>query len=294
MDSAADRALATVRTVSDLRRIVARWRQGGKSVALVPTMGALHEGHLSLMRLARQTCDRVVASIFVNPQQFAPHEDFGAYPRQEARDAAQLAGEGVDLLYAPPVSVVYPDGFSTTISVAGVSEGLCGFFRPQMFPGVATVVTKLLLQAGPDVAVFGEKDYQQLQVIRRLVNDLDIPVQVLGGATVREPDGLAMSSRNAYLTPEERAVANKLHATLRGVADAVVQPKQSVDAILADARKGLLETGFRDVDYVELRDAETLVPVERVERPARVLAAAWLGRARLIDNVAVDPTVPVR
>ena len=290
MDSAVDLALATVRTVTDLRRTVARWRQGGKSVALVPTMGALHEGHLSLMRLARRTCDRVVASVFVNPQQFAPHEDFGAYPRQEARDAAQLAGEGVDLLYAPPVAAMYPDGFSTTITVAGVSHGLCGHFRPQMFPGVATVVTKLLLQAGPDVAIFGEKDYQQLQVIRRLVRDLDIPVQVVGGPTVREPDGLAMSSRNAYLTPEERAIANRLYAALHAVADAVIQPDPTVKTILSKARQGLLATGFRDVDYIEVRDAETLDPVERVDRPARVLGAAWLGRARLIDNVAIEPT----
>ena len=291
MDSAADRALATVRTVSDLRRTVARWRHGGKSVALVPTMGALHEGHLSLMRLARQTCDRVVATIFVNPQQFAPHEDFGAYPRQEIRDAAQLAGEGVDLLYVPPVSEIYPEGFATTVTVAGISEGLCGFFRPQMFPGVATVVTKLLLQAGPDAAVFGEKDYQQLQVIRRLVRDLDIPVRVIGGPTVREPDGLALSSRNAYLTPDERAVANRLHAALRQVAEAMTRPEPAVPQILAEARAGLLGSGFREVDYVELRDAETLVPVERIDRPARVLAAAWLGRARLIDNVAVDPPI---
>lgn len=289
MDSAADLALATVRTVADLRRIVARWRQGGKTVALVPTMGALHEGHLSLMQLARQHCDRVVATIFVNPQQFAPHEDFGAYPRQEVRDAALLAGEGVDLLYAPMVTEMYPEGFSTTVTVAGVSEGLCGAFRPQMFPGVATVVTKLLLQAGPDAAIFGEKDYQQLQVIRRLVRDLDIPVRIVGGPTVREPDGLAMSSRNAYLTPAERAVANRLYATLGQVADAAQAGTPPVAEALATARESLLAAGFRSVDYIELRDAETLQPVDRLDRPARALAAAWLGRARLIDNVPVTP-----
>ncbi|NBC33811.1 MAG: pantoate--beta-alanine ligase, partial [Alphaproteobacteria bacterium] len=268
MDSAADLALATVRTVADLRRIVARWRQGGKTVALVPTMGALHEGHLSLMQLARQHCDRVVATIFVNPQQFAPHEDFGAYPRQEARDAALLAGEGVDLLYAPLVTEMYPEGFSTTVSVAGVSEGLCGTFRPQMFPGVATVVTKLLLQAGPDAAIFGEKDYQQLQVIRRLVRDLDIPVRIIGGPTVREADGLAMSSRNAYLTPAERAVANRLYAILCRVADAAQAGTPPAAEALATARESLLAAGFRSVDYIELRDAETLAPLDRLDRPA--------------------------
>lgn len=289
MDSAVDLALATVRTVADLRRVVSRWRQGGQSVALVPTMGALHEGHLSLMHLARRTCDRVVASIFVNPQQFAPHEDFGAYPRQETRDAALLAGEGVDLLYAPLVTEMYPPGFSTTVTVAGVSEGLCGTFRPQMFPGVATVVTKLLLQAGPDAAVFGEKDYQQLQVIRRLVRDLDLPVQIVAGETVREADGLALSSRNAYLTPEERAIASRLYATLCRVAKAAEAGETQVADVLAEARESLLTAGFRSVDYVELRDAESLEPVERLDRPARALAAAWLGRARLIDNVPVSP-----
>lgn len=288
MDSAADLALTTVRTVAELRRVVARWRQGGKTVALVPTMGALHDGHLSLMRLARRRCDRVIATIFVNPQQFAPHEDFAAYPRQELRDAALLAGEGVDLLYAPLVGDVYPQGFATTVTVAGVSEGLCGAFRPQMFPGVATVVTKLLLQAAPDVAVFGEKDYQQLQVIRHLVRDLDIPIDIVGGATVREEDGLAMSSRNAYLTAAERAVANRLYAALIDAADAIQTGSWPVETILDAGRSRLLAAGFASVDYLELRDAETLQPVKQVERPARVLVAAWLGRARLIDNVPVE------
>ncbi|HRQ83025.1 MAG TPA: pantoate--beta-alanine ligase, partial [Azospirillaceae bacterium] len=213
--------LAVSRTVADLRAQVAAWKAAGLRVALVPTMGALHDGHLSLVRRGRELADRVIASVFVNPTQFAPHEDLASYPRDEAGDAAKLASAGCDLLYAPSVAEMYPAGFATAMSMTGPAEGLCGAFRPQMFGGVALVVTKLFIQAAPDVAVFGEKDYQQLQVIRRFVRDLDIPVRVEGVPTAREPDGLALSSRNAYLSADERARAPELNAALRQAADAL-------------------------------------------------------------------------
>lgn len=276
-----------VRTVAELRARVAAWRAAGLKVGLVPTMGALHAGHLSLVTAARREADRVVASVFVNPTQFGPNEDFSAYPRQEARDALMLAEAGAHLLYAPGVCEMYPEGFATTVSVAGLSEGLCGDVRPGHFQGVATVVSKLLLQALPDVAVFGEKDYQQLQVIRRVVRDLDIPVAVRGAATVREADGLAMSSRNAYLTAAERAVAPALHRVLSGLADRLAGGGEAAAPLLDQGRRDLLAAGFAAVDYVELRDAATLAPLDRADRPARLLAAVRLGKARLIDNVAV-------
>ena len=288
MDDLAIIDMPVCRSVADLRRRVAGWRCAGETVALVPTMGALHEGHLSLMRLARRHCQRVVATIFVNPAQFAPHEDFNAYPRREADDRAKLVAEGVDLLYAPTVAEMYPGGFATTIAVDGVSQGLCGAFRPQMFPGVATVVAKLLIQAAPDIAVFGEKDYQQLQVIRRLVRDLDLPVTVVGGATVREADGLALSSRNAYLTPSERVVAPALHRLLSSLS-AQLTAGAEAPPLLAAGRQALMADGFAKVDYLELRAADDLAPLDRADQPARLLVAAWLGRARLIDNVAVAP-----
>lgn len=280
-------ALPVVRTVPDLRKRVAAWRTEELRVALVPTMGALHEGHLSLVRQARREADRVVATIFVNPRQFGPSEDFSRYPRREAEDAGLLAGAGTDLLFAPAVEAMYPPGFATTVSVAGISAGLCGAARPGHFDGVATVVAKLLLQALPDVALFGEKDYQQLKVIERMVRDLDIPVAVRGVPTVREPDGLALSSRNAYLTPDERAVAPALHRVLAGIADALAAGRGSAATLTARGKAELEAAGFAKVDYLEVRDAETLVAVETAERPVRVLAAAWLGRARLIDNVPV-------
>jgi len=279
-------SLATVRTVDDLRAQVAAWRQKGETVALVPTMGALHDGHLALVRRARELASRVVASVFVNPTQFAPHEDFDRYPRDEAGDAAKLVSAGCDLLYAPTVREMYPEGFATAISVGGPSEGLCGAFRPQMFGGVALVVTKLFLQALPDVAVFGEKDYQQLMVIRRFTRDLDIPVRVEGLPTVREADGLALSSRNAYLSADERARAPELNRALIEAATAL-SAGDDAGAVLETARARITAAGFGSIDYVELRDAETLEPVGRVERPARLLAAAWMGKARLIDNVPV-------
>ncbi|MBP2293455.1 pantoate--beta-alanine ligase [Azospirillum rugosum] len=280
--------LPIVRSVEDLRAQVAAWRGQGGTVALVPTMGALHDGHLALIRRARELAGHVVASVFVNPTQFAPHEDFDRYPRDEAGDSAKLASAGCDLLYAPTVRGMYPEGFATAISVGGPAEGLCGAFRPQMFGGVALVVTKLFLQALPDVALFGEKDYQQLMVIRRFARDLDIPVRVEGLPTVREADGLAMSSRNAYLSAEERARAPELNRALVEAAEALSGGAES-GAVLDTVRARLQGAGFGTIDYVELRDAETLEPVVRVDRPARLLAAAWMGKARLIDNVPVLP-----
>lgn len=279
-------SLPIVRTVADLRAQVSAWRRAGKRVGFVPTMGALHEGHLSLVRLARTKADHVVASVFVNPTQFGPNEDFEAYPRDEARDAALLAGAGCELLFAPSVAEMYAPGASTTVTVAGVSEPLDGQARPGHFAGVATVVTKLLNQCAPDVAVFGEKDFQQLAVIRRLVRDLDIPVEVVGGPTARAEDGLALSSRNAYLTAAERPVAAKLNAVLREVLSQI-RAGEPVEATERAAVAALLAAGFRKVDYVEARVPDTL---ERLgpgpaTGPVRVLGAAHLGRTRLIDNL---------
>ncbi len=274
-----------VRTVAALREEIGGWRSAGHTSALVPTMGALHEGHLSLVDIATARATRVVVSIFVNPRQFGPREDLATYPRDEAGDLAKLADRGAHLVFAPDVGEMYPPGFSTEVTVHGLSEGLCGASRPGFFTGVATVVAKLLIQTLTDIAVFGEKDYQQLLVIRRLARDLDIPVEIVGGPVVREPDGLAMSSRNAYLSEAERAVASRLYATLTAVADAV-RAGSAVDRALADGRRMLDEAGFR-VDYLELRHAETLEPLAAFAPPARLLAAAWLGRTRLIDNITV-------
>lgn len=281
-------SLPIVRTVADLRARVAAWKAAGDRVGLVPTMGALHEGHLSLVRLARTRAHRVVASVFVNPTQFAPNEDFDAYPRSEARDAELLESAGCDLLFAPDVGEMYPDGFATTITVSGVSEPLDGQARPGHFAGVATVVAKLLNQAQPHVAVFGEKDYQQLQVIRRLVRDLDLPVEIVGGPTARAEDGLALSSRNAYLSPEERLVAARLNQVLRE-AVAALNAGERVDAVETRAVDALTAAGYARVDYVEVRDAADLSRIGPgpADRPARILAAAVLGRTRLIDNMAV-------
>lgn len=278
--------LPTLRTVPDLRARVAAWKAAGERVALVPTMGALHAGHIALVERARALADRVVASVFVNPTQFGPAEDFAKYPRDEAGDAAKLAAAGCALLYAPAVESMYPPGFATAITVGGPSAGLCGAVRPHFFGGVAVVVTKLFLQCLPDVAVFGEKDYQQLQVIRRMVRDLDIPVRVEGLPTVREADGLAMSSRNAYLSADERTRAPELHRALAAAAAALATGDDAA-VVIDQARARIAAAGFGTIDYVELRDAETLEPVDRADRPARLLAAAWMGKARLIDNVPV-------
>ncbi len=273
------------RTIADLRAGLLPARRAGEPIAMVPTMGALHEGHLSLVRLAQQNARRIVVSIFVNPTQFAPTEDFASYPREEAGDIAKLAALGVDAVFAPPVGEMYPDGFATAVSVGGPAQGLESDSRPHFFNGVALVVTKLLLAALPDVAVFGEKDYQQLCVVRRLVRDLNIPTEILAGATVREADGLAMSSRNVYLSAHEREAAAALPATLWAVADQL-KAGADVEAALTAGRDRLAVAGFK-VDYLELRDADTLAPVRPDSTNRRLLVAAWLGRTRLIDNIAV-------
>ncbi len=278
----------TATSVAGLREKVGIWRRQSKTVGLVPTMGALHDGHSALVRQSLAQCDRTVVSIFVNPKQFAPHEDFATYPRNEAADLARLAALGADLVYMPDGAEMYADGFATSVAVTGPSQGLCGVTRPHFFQGVATVVTKLLLQCLPDNAYFGEKDYQQLQVVRRLARDLDIPVAIMGVPTVREADGLALSSRNAYLSPAERAVAPALSRLLRAVADRL-SAGEAAHAAAAWGRAQLADAGFAKVDYLEVRNADTLAPIEGALPPdgrARVLAAAFLGRTRLIDNVA--------
>jgi pantoate--beta-alanine ligase len=274
-----------VRTIPDLRRAVAGLRTGGEGIAMVPTMGALHAGHMALVEAAGRRCDRTLVSIFVNPTQFGPGEDLASYPRHEASDMATLAGHGVDLVFAPDAGEMYPPGFDLAIRVGGPSHGLESEARPHFFAGVATVVAKLLLAALPDEAMFGEKDYQQLLVVRKLVRDLNIPVAVVACPTMREADGLALSSRNAYLSPEERRKAPALHAAMREAAEAIAGGGDA-DAALARAREAIAAAGFV-LDYLELRDAETLEPAA-IDRPLRLLAAARLGRTRLIDNVAVE------
>lgn len=279
-------SLTVVRDVGSLRRRIQAWRTANRTVALVPTMGALHAGHLALVERAKALADEVVVSIFVNPTQFGPDEDLAAYPRRESEDWERLASADVGLLYMPDAAVMYPDGFQTDVKVTKVSQGLCGDHRPGHFDGVATVVTKLLLQALPDFALFGEKDFQQLVVIQRLAVDLDIPVDIVALPTVREADGLALSSRNAYLTEDERVIAPALHRELTAVA-ADVANGADIAARCEDAAATLKEAGFNAVEYVEVRDAATLTPLTRYSKPARVLAAVTLGKARLIDNVAV-------
>lgn len=278
--------IETVRSVDDLRRCVRGWRGEGLSVGLIPTMGALHAGHIALARRSIDTRDRTVATLFVNPKQFGEGEDLDSYPRDEASDAAKLAAAGVDLLFAPTPEEMYPDGFATGVRVAGLGDLLEGRHRPGFFDGVATVVSKLLNQAGADTAFFGEKDYQQLHVIKRMVRDLDIPTMIEGVPTVREDDGLALSSRNVYLTPEERAAAPVLYQTLLTVAERV-RGGEPLAAMESWGCQQLLAAGFSAVDYLSVHDAETLAPHTDPARPGRVLAAAQLGRARLIDNVAV-------
>jgi pantoate--beta-alanine ligase len=280
--------ITTSRTVADLRAHVAPWRKTGKSIALVPTMGALHAGHLSLVTLAKSKADRVVVSIFVNPIQFGPREDFNTYPRDEPGDIEKLRAAGADLVFAPNTAEMYPAGFSTKVSIGDLTEDLCGANRPNHFDGVATVVTKLLLQCAPDMAIFGEKDYQQLLVIKHLVRDLNVPVEILGGDIVREKDGLALSSRNAYLSPAERKTAPLLHQTISEVAAALVRG-EGADAACVAGRFKLEAAGFR-VDYIAVRDPDTLKPLSGPVKYARVLAAAYLGKTRLIDNVPVPAT----
>jgi len=276
--------LLVVRRVRDLRLRIDAWRDAGESVALAPTMGALHAGHLALVTRGKALADRVVASIFVNPAQFAPDEDFARYPRNEAGDAEKLLAVGCDLLYAPSVEEIYPPGFGTAVSAGAIAEGLCGRFRPGHFAGVATVVTKLLQQSEVDVALFGEKDYQQLQVVRHVARDLDIPVHIEGVPTVRDQDGLALSSRNAYLSRVDRAIAPTIYRVLSEAARRIKSGTEIATA-LADANAELKRSGFSRIDYLEAVDAESLAPLARADRPGRILVAVWLGETRLIDNV---------
>lgn len=276
-----------VRTIAALRSHIALWRTSGARVGLVPTMGALHDGHLALVQAAQAECVHVVATIFVNPKQFAPTEDLDSYPRREAADLAMLRTAGVALVFMPATAEVYPPGFVTTVRVAGLTDCLCGAHRPGHFDGVATVVTKLLIQSLPDTAYFGEKDYQQLIVVRRLARDLDIPVRIEGVPTVREADGLALSSRNAYLSPQERRIAPNLARVLQQIVAALTAHPEAVARETARGIADLKEAGFT-VEYLEIREADTLAPVTAtITGPARVFAAAHLGRTRLIDNMPI-------
>ena len=276
-----------LRNLAPLRAWISRARSTGKAVALVPTMGALHAGHLGLVRLARRRADRVVVSIFVNPAQFAPNEDYGSYPRTWDADVMALSQLSVDAIWAPSVATMYPDGFATKIAPGGPAlAGLEDKFRPHFFGGVCTVVAKLLLQVAPDFATFGEKDYQQLKVVTAMARDLDIPTKILGLRTLREKDGLAMSSRNAYLSPAERRTAPTLYRALTECA-ARLKAGQSIAATLAESEAQIESAGFA-VDYLEVRHAETLVPITSIANgPTRLLVAAKLGRTRLIDNIKV-------
>lgn len=286
--------LTILRSIAALRATLALWRAAGETIGLVPTMGGLHVGHLALAEQARRDCDRVVATIFVNPAQFNEASDFAGYPRDEARDAAMLAGVGVDLLFAPPVEEIYPEGFTTTVAVASLTNCLCGQSRPGHFDGVSTVVAKLLLQSLPDTAYFGEKDYQQLLVVRRMARDLDFPVRIAAIPTVREADGFALSSRNQLLTAEQRIRAPALYKILTDVAaklaaGAGAAPGAAPEAapLLDQGRDALMAAGFDRVDYLDLRHDETLESLPRATTAARLFAAVWLGTTRLIDNLPV-------
>ncbi len=283
--------MEVARTIADLRRHIARWRKGDERVGLVPTMGALHQGHMALVRAARAECDRVVASIFVNPKQFAPTEDLGSYPRRETADLEMLESAGVDLVFIPAVDEMYPPDFATLVRVSGLTEGLCGAYRAGHFDGVTTVVTKLLIQALPDIAYFGEKDYQQLMVVRRLARDLDIPVHIEGVPTVRQADGLALSSRNAYLSQEERRIAPHLARVLRSIAAALAEDSTAVAREIVRGSAALRQAGFA-VEYLEIREADTLAVTSEVRASSRVFAAVRLGTTRLIDNMPIAPAAP--
>ncbi|KAJ54975.1 pantoate--beta-alanine ligase [Actibacterium mucosum KCTC 23349] len=277
-----------LRLKSDLRKAVAGWKAKGEVVGVVPTMGALHQGHLSLVRAAKEACDRVIVTIFVNPKQFNNPADLENYPRTEHEDAQKLQPFEVDAIYVPGPDQIYPDGFATNVSVGGVTEMMEGEKRPGHFDGVATVVTKLFLQSQADKAFFGNKDYQQLQLVKRLARDLDIPVEVIGCPTIREEDGLAMSSRNLLLSDRARVVAPALNAAMTQAA-AQIQDGADVQTVLAEASAQVIAEGFVDVEYIELRSVGTLEPMTRLSEPARLLAAANLAGVRLIDNIAVDP-----
>jgi len=276
-----------IRDIAMLRRAVSALKQGGKSVALVPTMGALHDGHLSLVRMGRRVADHVVVSIFVNPTQFGPNEDFAAYPRDEDRDAAMLVEAGVALLWAPDVATMYPGGHSTHIEVAELGADYCGAARPGHFDGVATIVSKLFNQVRPDIAIFGEKDWQQLAIIRRMARDLDFALDILGAPIARDADGLALSSRNAYLSKEQRGAAIAFPGALKAAAKAIADGA-NVAETLAKAEADIVAGGFDSVDYVALADADSLERLTTFHKPARLLAAARMGKTRLIDNLAVE------
>jgi pantoate--beta-alanine ligase len=275
-----------LRTVAELRTRVRGWKQDGRQVGVVPTMGALHEGHMSLVRAARRGCDRVIVTIFVNPMQFNNPDDLSKYPRTEDADAALLFREGVDILFAPGPDEVYPQGFDSRVLVGGVTAPLEGEMRPGHFEGVATVVAKLFGMTQADRAYFGQKDWQQLQVVRRMVADLNIPVEVVGCETIREADGLAMSSRNARLDPLSRAQAPALHRIMVKTA-AQIRSGNHIESSLAQAREDLRQAGFTEVEYMDLRTAAMLEPATGIEQPVRLLAAAWIGGVRLIDNIPV-------
>ncbi len=275
-----------VRTLADLRRMTRGWRQAGESIGVVPTMGALHDGHLSLVARAKEMADRVIVTIFVNPKQFNNPDDLANYPRTEHEDARKLARFAVDAIYVPDGAQMYPDGFATNVRVAGLTDVLCGAHRPGHFDGVATVVAKLFLQTSADFAFFGEKDFQQLQVVRRMARDLDIPVEVVGCPTIREIDGLAMSSRNLLLSDQARARAAGLNAVMEEMAEKLALGV-SINDLRSDAEARLKASGFGDIDYLEMRTLDTLALIERATEPARLFAAASIAGVRLIDNIAV-------
>lgn len=275
-----------LRSLAELRAKTSLWRREGQSIGVVPTMGALHPGHLSLVEAAKNGTDRVIVTIFVNPKQFNNPEDLANYPRTEIEDAQKLAPYGVDAIYVPDPDEIYPQGFATTVSVTGLTNVMEGEFRPGHFDGVATVVAKLFLQTQADRAYFGEKDYQQLLVVRRMARDLDIPIEVIGCPTVREPSGLAMSSRNQRLSPEGMEIAAHKHRIMLDLANAL-KNGAPFDTLAAQARTDLLAAGFTQVEYIQLRCAESLNPLTHADRPARLFAAAWADGVRLIDNIPV-------
>ena len=278
--------MEVVRTIADLRQRISSWRVEGQTVSLVPTMGALHDGHLSLIKIAQEKCDRVVASIFVNPKQFLPNEDFEKYPRNEDSDIEKLVELGTDLLFSPNASEMYRADASTAVVISQLTDCLCATSRPGFFDGVGTVVTKLLIQTLPDIAIFGEKDYQQLLIIKRLARDLDIPTKIIGAPTIREIDGLAVSSRNVYLSPTHRETAPSIFKVLKTTATAIALGD---DASLAakKAHDDLVLAGFSKIEYFEARHSETLEPIKDTRNPGRLFAAVWLGSTRLIDNLEI-------